>query len=140
MENAAVSGHCLGPLGAHTLLLADLELCIGLQNQGLSKQLERVQDESVFGFGGGEPEGGSGRGRRAELHRQAVAALALLSVEGTSVVPAGRLATIAGDGGRRLAALTYGTAPGRLGVAVVLSFPWEASLLPAVPSRPSPVL
>lgn len=50
-----------------------------------------------FWVWGWRAEGGEGRGRRAELHKQAVTALALLSAERTSVVPQGRLATIAGD-------------------------------------------
>lgn len=63
--------------------------------------LEQAAGESpgpeCFWVWGWRAAGGSGRGRRAELQRQAGAAWALLSAQRTSAVPGGRLATIAGD-------------------------------------------
>lgn len=43
--NTAVSGYCSGATWSTQIFASRIvKLCIGLQNQGLSKQLERVQD------------------------------------------------------------------------------------------------
>lgn len=83
---------------------------------------------------GREREGqeGSATSQRAQLW------LCCRQAARTSVLPQGHQATIAGD--RR--ALPHNPdlpPPHRLfQVAAVLPFPWEASLLPTVPSRSSP--
>lgn len=119
------------------LLLAGLVLCAGLENRGLSKQLERVQDQSVFGFGGGEQqEGAGGAGGQSYRGKQALLGLCCQH-RGPQPCLGAAWPPLLETGGRRLAALTYRHRTRTVPRLLCCLFPGrQVSSLPSPPAPP----